>query len=294
MNSCSEISYSNFNFRYRKAIILLLFSGVMNLHSQVNINAEINWEQGALTMEISSPLPPSDAPFPLVKHRTQQEILRNFPNYLRGALLPIIIDSFHSFEDAVREKPGMIHTIESLAENAILKRTKMNRDLTSLSLEYIIPLYPGLISRFIIQAPPEPLPGFLTYEPSASFTGIVLYASEPLPVYGERDDQGMEKIENITPCLLPRIFDEDGNEVFSMRNMDVTFLRKWGVAAYIESTDLSNFRDRIGYYPYYATARGLFGKHCTDLVLSKEDIRRFLTRRENHDLLTEGRIIIIH
>ena len=262
--------------------------------NSVEREIEIDWETGVMSMEITAPLPDSDTPLPLIKHQVLQAVQREFPEYLREALLPLTMDSSHTFGDAVSENPDLIHTVSLLAQTAELETTRMNFDLTALILKYRIPLLPLLLESFASWATPTPLPEYMTYEPSAAFTGLVIYAAETLPVYGERNRQGMTMMEKVTPCFMARIFDEEGNEIFSESNMDSEYLVEYGTAAYSESTDIESYTDRVGDYPFYATARGLFGKHRTDIILSVSDIRKFLSREENHQILREGRIVVIY
>ncbi|MBI9101413.1 MAG: hypothetical protein JEY99_03280 [Spirochaetales bacterium] len=284
--------------KYRKVIlflfILLIFQALPLFTENVESSTEIDWETGVLRISVTATLPDSDSPLPLVKHQVLQSINREFPGYLREALLPLTVDSFNTFGEAIQQNPDLIHTINRLADEADLISTRMNLSLTALIMEYQVPLRPLLVEPFVTSADPTPLHSFMTYEPSAPFTGIVIYAADSLPVYGERDLQGMTRTEKITPCFFPRIFNEGGWEIFGSVNMKPEFLKSRGIAAYIKDTDLSAYAERIGDYPFYTTARGLYGKYHTDIILSEEDIRRFLSLEENHRLLSEGRIVIIH
>jgi len=74
---------------------------------------------------------------------------------------------------------------------------------------------------------------------------------------------------------------------------DPAYLSRWGVAAYSSSLDERPFLERIGYNPLRVFAIGLFGKYPTDILLSREDGYRILSRPHNRQLLKEGRILII-
>ena len=131
------------------------------------------------------------------------------------------------------------------------------------------------------------------YEPSAPFTGIVIYAAEPLPVYGERNTQGAPLEASLTPALLPRLFDEEMNLLLTASQMDPLQRETWGVMQYTSDLDQEKHRSRVGSYPLYTMAVGLFGVNRTDLILTGETARKLLSREDTRKLLREGRILVI-
>jgi hypothetical protein len=126
----------------------------------------------------------------------------------------------------------------------------------------------------------------LEWSPSRSYTGIVIYAEGELPVHGER------LAARLRPCLFPRVFDE-GMELLAGRTLvDPEALRSGGVLGYARALD-GPAAARVGDSPLRITARAVFGSGRTDLVVSREDALRILSRPENRELVRLGRILVI-
>jgi len=263
------------------------------MEGEVRVTPELRWDQGILLLEIAAPLGESETPPPLVKYAAEQQIRRDFSRYLDQALETLTIDSFRTFADALNQAPDLLPVLDTLAAAAVLKKTQLSRDMKTLLMDFQVPLYPHLIRSFLSPGNSLRLPPALSWEPSADFTGLVIYAADPLPVHGEKDARGMVRTALVEPCLLPKLFDQDMNLILSPELMDRDSLLLWGAAEYTSGTDAGELSRRVGNYPFYTTAQGIFGKNRTDLLLPREDVRRLLSREPNRRLLREGRIVII-
>ena len=75
--------------------------------------------------------------------------------------------------------------------------------------------------------------------------------------------------------------------------MDPLQRETWGVMQYTSDLDQEKHRSRVGSYPLYTMAVGLFGVNRTDLILTGETARKLLSREDTRKLLREGRILVI-
>jgi hypothetical protein len=273
-------------------LTLLFLTGITFADTPV-MESKIDWFRGIVSLEISSPLPSSSAPLPVVKYQVQRELESQFPRYLRSSLESLVVDSRRTFKEALRDEPRLLSAVTQAGEGVLPARTRLSQDLGSLILTYQFTLFPDIIRPLITREGSDSQPALLGYEPSAPFTGIVIYAAEPLPVYGERDGQGAPLKGSLNPALLPRLFDEEMNPVLTASMMDPLQRETWGVVQYTSDLDQEKHRSRVGSYPLYTMAVGLFGINRTDLILTTETARKLLSREDTRKLLREGRILVI-
>lgn len=274
-------------------ILALLLPPFLVAGEETTVEAQIDWSRGLVSLRLSAPLPSATAPLPVVKLQLQKELESQFPIHLRTALAPLLVDSRRMFAEALPEEPSLLAAVTHAGEGLPPIQVRLTEDLKFLNLSYQFTLFPDIIRPLLPESHPDSLPMQLGYEPSAPFTGIVIYAADPLPVHGERDERGEPLTETIAPCLLPRIFDEEMNLIFSAHNMESFYRETWGVFQYTPSLDPMDRRSRVGEYPYYTMAVGLFGIHNTDIILSTEAVRKLLSREDTRQLLREGRITVI-
>lgn len=96
---------------------------------------------------------------------------------------------------------------------------------------------------------------------------------------------------SITPCLFPRIINDQNQEVYSVNFADVNALVDNGLVLY-STQDLFN-HPRVGYNPLRITARGAAGVGSTDIMISSFDARRLHGSKQILSLLEECRVAII-
>lgn len=249
--------------------------------------SSVDWQEGTLelvaTMEIDRDGPNA----PAAQHRAEQRIRTALPGELVRALLPLRIDSRNTLADALAEEPSLYQAIADLAREADRVTTRPDRSLASVEVHYRLDLYPDLTEILAVDEPPIPFRRVLGWVPTTDYTGVVIYAADPLPLHGTT------LTTTIVPALFPEIFDAGMEQVLSRDQIDPQWLARWGSAAYTDSLDLSPFVDRIGENPKRLVATRLFGIVPTDLVIRSADARELLSREENRRLLREGRIVIV-
>ncbi len=126
------------------------------------------------------------------------------------------------------------------------------------------------------------------YVATREFSGVVIYAAEPLP------SVGLSKDMSAAPALFPRIFDEDMNLVLDRTMCRPEALAEWGMVGYTDTIDENEILVRTGQHPLRIAARAVFGIYSTDLVISNEAANRILTLAANIELLKDGKILVIY
>jgi hypothetical protein len=254
---------------------------------EISWDSSVDWQQGALRITAETPIDRSGANAPAAAHRAEQEIEARLPAELVSALMPLRIDSRETLAGELRRDPSLYEGLATLAEDVRRLVTRPDPSLSRLSVTYRLDLFPGVPRLLLRDDLPLPFRKILGWVPSDSYTGVVIYAADPLPLHGT------DLTTTIEPALFPEIYDEQMGDVLTRDQLDAEWVERWGAAAYTDSMDLSPFVERIGNNPKRVLARRLFGVSPTDVVISSEDARELLVNETNRRLLREGRILIV-
>ena len=225
---------------------------------------------------------------PTGRYKTEQRIIRETPVTTGEVLLPLIVNSSNTLEDLVEREPVLLRKMENLSEVMQKIFTTATPDRKFLTVRYELALFPHISDLLIQHETPYSYPMNPSYVPNDDFTGIVIYAAEPLPWI---DSYGREV--TLIPCLFPRLFTPNGKEIHSMEMAYPEALSHWGNAGYSYSSNIANISDRIGVYPYRTMARAVYGTKKTDLVLSEEATAILTGSEHNRELLRQGKVVII-
>jgi hypothetical protein len=255
--------------------------------------SRIDWQTNSFAIELRGTIPSSSPPSASALHRLQTRLDQEFPAILFESLLPMAVDSKRIIEDAVREDPDLASQIALLAESAERDLPRPSTDLRSVSRTYRVPLFPDISRLFVTHTVPFQMERVVRWVPTREFTGIVIYAADPLPVHGSSAGREETPRTHLVPALLPQIYDTNLRAVLERDMVDPETLRTWGMVHYTEATTPDAWRRRAGTQPLQIMARRVYGVIPTDIMISPEDADRILASPENRQLLREGRIVVI-
>ena len=276
--------------RYRLSAVVTLVLLVTSISAQellISSESELDWQQGTLRVSMTA-IAGSDTDIrPGFLHRAQQRIEAEFPNALFEALLSLRVNSLVLVEDVVIEKPVVATQIAELAQKARPGLSRPFADLSGVTREYHVPIFPDFVNVFVEHTIPFGMEEVISWIPTADFTGVVIYAADPLPLRGT--DQEVYP----APALLPEIYDENLRPVLQQDMLNPDAVRQRGVVAYTSDPNEDAWRNRIGGNPYRIMAREVYGVHPTDIIIGAEDADRLLSTRHNRELLQNGRILVI-
>ena len=254
---------------------------------EIDITTDVDWEKKTLQVEMTAPIS-EESNQPTGRYKTEQFIIRKTPVTTGEVLLPLIVNSSNTLEDLVERDPVLLRKLENLSQVMQKIFTTATPDRKKLTVRYELPLFPYVADLLIHHEKPFSYPLNPSYVPNEEFTGIVIYAAEPLPWI----DSGRED-EILMPCLFPRLFTPERKEIHSMELTYPEALSRWGNAGYSYSTNISQISDRVGVYPYRTMARAIYGTKKTDLILSEEAATMISGSQHNRELLRQGKVIII-
>ena len=132
-----------------------------------------------------------------------------------------------------------------------------------------IPLY-GNLAQIIMplaMAKPPAAPALTEAAPAPSapvgYTGMVI------------DARGIQA----RPAMSPRIFDEDGKEVYGLANVDLEYAVKQGMSGYARDLTAAQTNQRVGANPITVKAVRTSGPGKSDIIISNADAHKLDHRR---------------
>lgn len=273
-------------------LALLIFSLLTTAAAGQSLSGSptVDWQRGELVLDIVLELEPELRLHPKARFRAEAEIEKQLPALFMAAVTEIDLDSFQTVGERLRQDPELFRRLQALRGEK--RQSRLSADLDRVEVRYAFSFYGdgGLLAPFIAHSRVRPLPRVLGFVPTRSFTGLVIYAGGAFPAHGKSGE------EEIRPALLPDIYDEDMNLLFSAAGCDPAYLKQWGMITYVrgvERLQAGGFVDRVGLNPLKTMARGVFGKNSTDIIIPRQVARQLLARRENHTLLQQGRILVV-
>lgn len=269
-------------------VLLFLAASVFGQDNGVSTaSSALNWENSTLEITLRGQADFTTGNVPARIYRVQQQLERHFPDVLFANLLPLQIDSVRTVGDAIDEEPELTAEISRLADHAHRGVPVPSLDLSTVSRQYRVPVFPDLAELFIGHRIPFRMERVISWIPTREFSGVVIYAVDQLP------HRGTNQSVYLKPALLPEIFDTEMRPILEQDMLDPEAIRRWGVMAYTEDFDEDKWRDRIGPSPMRIMAREAFGVQPTDIVIDSNDADRILSSSHNRNLLRNGRILVI-
>lgn len=224
------------------------------------------------------------------RHRAEKDLEEGLPDRFLRFAPSLIVDSWHSLGGLAEGSDAALAALAEIARRGRLEDSRMSEDLRSVRVSWSFPLFgrDGLVAALVAHAIASPLPRSLADAPTTRYSGVVIYAAEPLPARGTTE-QRLPRA-----ALFPRIYDTSMSLVLERGMCDPASLVRWGMVAYTDNPADPGPADRIGVNPLRILARGVFGRNDTDLLIPAESAHRLLGSDENRRLLREGRILVVY
>jgi hypothetical protein len=169
----------------------------------------------------------------------------------------------------------------------------MSTGLNALTAQYTINLA-NLSTALMKHNRPTDTMRTLIASPSASYTGIIIMASDPLRIHGRHTSTFA------LPCIFPKVWDTDMNLIYerSMIDRQLTDV----MVKYVSHPRV--FRDTpsgidpdvellVGANPLRIIANGVFGVRPTDPIIDSDDALLIISSENNRRLLREGKVVIV-
>ena len=245
-----------------------------------------NWETAQVDSKITIDLNKSGLYLPTDRNAAIRLIQQNRSSLLKNAYLSILVDSSHRIGNYLAEEKISFTDINTVINNGKSTAPILSQELQTAIIYHQNPLQ-ELANLFVKHNAPY-TPSFFSFGTASKvYTGILIDARGQLPVHGEYSS------EQLNPCLFPKIWNKNMNLIYEKNIVDPDQAKKHSIVLYTGTLDESEYRDRIGTEPLRIIARGVFGDNRTDPIISNEDAERILAKKENIELLRQGKIVIV-
>jgi hypothetical protein len=95
------------------------------------------------------------------------------------------------------------------------------------------------------------------------------------------------------PAMSPRIFDEDGTEVYSLSNVDREYAEKQGISGYTHDLTTAQTNQRVTVNPITVKAVRTNGAGKSDIIITNADARQVGSSAESATFLKQCKVIIV-
>ena len=276
----------------KTGLFLIFVAAAVFGQTKIGIDGAVEWDKMEINAVVSLDL--ASAGLKLPSGRTQGEALiaSEYLRLIRPGILNLQVDSSSTIANLVERGEWSLLEVENLALRANSVPPALSQDFSSLSANYSLDIT-GISSALIRHQRAAETPRTLSPVPAPVYTGIIIIASESLPVHGLRNT------ELIRPCLFPKIWDTEMNLIFerNMLNPGTGKMAGYFPLRSIFASGPSGLSREItavvGDRPLRIFARGVFGTCPTDPIISREDALQIISTAENSRLLSEGRVVFI-
>ena len=268
------------------AVFLCIAAGCFAYPSGMESQTVQNWETAQVDSKITIDLHKSGLYLPTDRNAAIRLIQQNRSSLLKNAYLSVWVDSSHRVGSYLAEEKISLTDINSVINNGKNTAPILSQELQNAIIYHQNPLQD--IAKLFVKHNAPYTPSFFPFGTASKvYTGILIDARGQLPVHGEYSS------EKLNPCLFPKIWNKNMNLIYEKNMVDPAQAKKQSIVFYTGTLDESKYRDRIGTEPLRIIARGIFGDNRTDPIISNDDAERILAKKENIELLRQGKIVIV-
>ncbi len=280
--------------------ILLLFTGAGFCQDKGNISmsewvekvnqGSVNWSQGYIEAVGIGAVPEKSIgksnARPMAFRAAVIVAQRNLLEITKG----VQIDSATTVRDFMVESDVINTQVNGMVKGAVVVQgSEVYKADGTVEVTLRMPLY-GNLSQIIMPlaiakppAPPEPSPAPVvtapptTPEAPAAYTGMVV------------DARGMQA----RPAMSPRVFDEDGKEVYGSANVDREYAVQQGMSGYARDLTAAQSNQRVTANPITVKALRTSGAGKSDLIISNADAQQIRSAAETMTFMKKCRVMVV-
>ena len=287
--------------------LLLLFAGVGICQDKVSMNdwvekinqGSVNWSAGYIeAVGIGAPPDKSVGKInarPMALRAAKVDAYRNLLEITKG----VRVDSVTTVKDFTVESDVINTQVEGLVKGAVVVDQQYMSDGT-VEVRVRMPLY-GNFSQIIVPlaiakrkeiTPPEPPPAPAPAAPAPPAPVAPAPAAPAAPVAFTGmvvDARGIQA----RPAMSPRVFDEDGKEVYGSANVDREYAVQQRMSGYTRDLTVAQSNQRVTANPVTIKALKTSGPGKSDLMISNADAQQVRASAENASFMKQCKVMIV-
>ena len=278
--------------------LLLLFAGAGICQDKISASewtekigqGAVNWSAGYIeAVGIGAPSDKSigkASARPMALRAAKVDAYRNLLEVTKG----VQVDSTTTIKDFTVESDVINTQVNGLVKGAKVVDQQYMSDGT-VEVKIRMSLY-GSLSEVIVPASIEKRKNLKPdEEPAAPAAPAESAAKEPPTVYTGLvvDARGIQA----RPAMSPRIFDEDGKEVYGSANVDREYAVQQGMSGYARDLTAAQSNQRVTNSPVTVKALKTSGAGKADLVISNADAQQLRASADNAAFMKKCRVMIV-
>ena len=280
--------------------ILLLFTGAGFCQEKISMNewvekvgqGSVNWSAGYIeAVGIGAPADKSIGKAnarPMALRAAKVDALRNLLEITKG----VQVDSATTVKDFTVESDVINTQVNGLVKGAQVVKTDYMSDGT-VEVTLRIPLYGGILAQTImplaIAKPPVPPAPSVLEAPAPAVTAPAAPAAPVAYTGMVVDARGIQA----RPAMSPRVFDEDGKEVYGSANVDREYAVQQGMSGYARDLNAAQSNQRVTVNPITVKALKTSGPGKSDLIISNADAQQIRASAENMTFMKKCRVMVV-
>jgi hypothetical protein len=275
------------------ALLLAIFTvSHVFADARMDITGVLEWDIMQIRAIVSLDLVSAGIKLPAGRIQGESLLSEGYLGLIQPGILDLQVDSSSTIADLINRGEFSLPETEDLALKANSLPPSLSPDMLKMTSSYTIPLS-GISSAILRHSRPTQVARTLIPVSSAQYTGIVIIASENLPVHG------MRNTDLAVPCLFPKIWDSAMNLVYERNMLEsrnismVHYSPLQGIFQKNPSGLSPELQAVVGEKPLKIFARGVFGIKPTDLIIDKNDAMLIISSEENRRLLSQGKVAVI-
>jgi hypothetical protein len=277
-----------------RLILFMMFLSVIGTFAQekTGISGIVEWDNMQIKAVISLDLASAGIRLPSGRTRGESILKNSYVNLMRPYILELQADSSSTIADFINRGEFSLYEAEAIMLKAHSVPPVLSPDMQNMTVSYNMPLS-GISSTLLNHSRAAEVMRTLNPVSAADYTGIIIIASEELPVHS------MRSAVLPVPCLFPKIWDNEMNLIYErsmLASHDNSMVHYYTVKNIYQNnpSGLSpELRKIVGDRPLRVFASGVYGIKPTDLIIDRNDALLIISSDNNRRLLSEGKVAII-
>lgn len=277
--------------------LLFLFSGAAICQDRISASewtekigqGTVNWSAGYIeAVGIGAPPDRSIGKAnarPMALRAAKVDAFRNLLEITKG----VRVDSSTTVKDFVVESDMINTQVDGLVKGGVVVDQQYMSDGT-VEVRVRMPLY-GNLAQVMIPASIEKRKSVPPPEKPAAPAPVVAAPPAPPMTYTGLvvDARGIAA----RPAMSPRIFDENGKEVYGSANVDREYAVQQGMSGYARDLTAAQSNQRVTNSPLTVKALKTSGAGKADLIIANADAQQIRASAENASFMKKCRVMIV-
>jgi hypothetical protein len=252
--------------------------------------ATVNWTEGVVSADGSGVPPMASLGGEQEQTSALTEAVSDARAKLMAAISMIPIDAGNSVGDLVKEDPAALSALKEIVAMAEVVHQEFSTDgAREVTIQMSMN---GGFSQLVLPKEIEPIKPISTSSDTSVSGEAVSGAGDVIagPYTGMIVDvRGLP----VTPCLAPRILDENGQEVFGPAYASREFAVQYGMSGYVSDMEAAVQHSRVAGSPLVLKGVKVGDDGGNDIIVSNSDAARLRSASENLTLLRQCRVMIV-